>query len=1570
MHATAQKEAGFRILSDDYNALRIEFTPGTLQEGKTTLAGETFSTLAIEGYQQPLDCYGSPALPTFSQLIEVPLCQGFDVEVTDATYDTLPALEHRLVPVQLPRRKSDTSAFKLFISEVYSWNHFLGQREALVEAVGVARDRNIARLQFSPVRYNPVSGQVIVCRHATVTVRYRNADVSATQEMFTLHHSPAFNSGIKTINNLYPKAVRTTAPVRYLIVAHSMFRGQLDNFVNWKKRKGFLVDVAYTNDPGVGTDTTSISNYIKSQYTNATLANPAPTYVLLVGDVAQIPNFIGHVSSPSTGHVTDLYYSTWTNGDHIPDCHYGRFSAQNVSQLTPQIEKTLMYEQYTFPDPSFLDRAVMVAGVDGGTAGDYGYTHADPTMDYAVTNYVNGAHGWSQVMYFKNNTSIVPAGVTNVTVGSSASSNAATVRNYYNQGAGFINYTAHGGSTGWGTPNFGNTHVNSMTNNRKFGLMIGNCCQTNMFGESCCFGEALLRKGDYAGAVGYIGGSNYTYWGQDVYWAMGVRSNISATMSMAYDAAHLGVYDRTFHTHGESYADWCTTQGSILMQGGMAVESSSSGSDMKWYYWEIYHLMGDPSVMPYMTQPDTMNIAVATILSYGAATLPVTAAPNAYVALTDTVTNTLLAAGYADANGDVMLTLPTDMFVGTYRLVASAQQYRTAFRNIRVIQPTGPFPIVTSITSAPLNAGDTVDLTLHVENPGNQTAHNISIQLSSNNPMLTFSNSTVTLDSLANDASVDLAAVVSAYVSDNTADNSFADVNITITYTDNTTPITTNIRLWLYAPVLHMTFSNEHPTMQTSGSLTLTATLRNSGHAPTHYNPLTFATPMSLLSVDLAATAPFVLGVDEDTTFTITLTDNFQLTQNTTIPLEYGFGPFNGSLPVFIGQEFFENFEEGTTHIAGWDFPAAYPWAISSEDPYEGSYCLRSAQYIGHSQNSDMSIVVTVASADSVSFYYRVSSEENYDKFHFLIDDESQFNASGTVEWTRASFPLSAGTHTLTFRYAKDYSVSNGSDCAWIDNVSLPHESHATSFVQRETCVGSSPITIAGHSFPATEAGSGSGSIVAANGDVTYYEYEIHPTFNTNDVVTACDSYLLNGVEYTASTTLNENLQTVYGCDSTIHINLTVNHSTMGDTTTVTTLTETYVWYGTTYNVSGIYQHAFTNTQGCDSIVFLNLTIPGTQFVQYEVCQGDPLTIAGQNFPTDVPGSYSGSVVDTGNVIVFYEYEVHPAYNTTDTVTACDSYIWRGVEYTASASLTDSRQTIFGCDSIDGLLLTVNHSSMVDTLNVTTSDSTYEWHGEVYNTSGTYQYVFTNAQGCDSMVVLNLNIHRIDYVHRELCLGDALTIAGQTFPTDVPGVFSDSIIITADYIIIYEYIVHPVYTAIDTVTACDSYLWQGMEYTSSVTRIDSLQSNFGCDSVVGIALTMNHSTMGDTITVTTLAETYVWYGNVYNTSGTYQQVLTNAQGCDSTIVLVLTIGHNEGIEDIDATSLTIYPNPTAGEVHLGTLVSEAVVYNMLGQEVMRRRDVQTLDLTPLPQGVYMLRLTLSGGSATQRIVKQ
>jgi hypothetical protein len=47
-------------------------------------------------------------------------------------------------------------------------------------------------------------------------------------------------------------------------------------------------------------------------------------------------------------------------------------------------------------------------------------------------------------------------------------------------------------------------------------------------------------------------------------------------------------------------------------------------------------------------------------------------------------------------------------------------------------------------------------------------------------------------------------------------------------------------------------------------------------------------------------------------------------------------------------------------------------------------------------------------------------------------------NISGEHDWTAAKFPVPAGEHVFKWSYEKDYSVSNGSDCAWLDYIVFP----------------------------------------------------------------------------------------------------------------------------------------------------------------------------------------------------------------------------------------------------------------------------------------------------------------------------------------------------------------------------------------------------------------------------------------------------------------------------------------------------------------------------------------------------
>ena len=49
------------------------------------------------------------------------------------------------------------------------------------------------------------------------------------------------------------------------------------------------------------------------------------------------------------------------------------------------------------------------------------------------------------------------------------------------------------------------------------------------------------------------------------------------------------------------------------------------------------------------------------------------------------------------------------------------------------------------------------------------------------------------------------------------------------------------------------------------------------------------------------------------------------------------------------------------------------------------------------------------------------------------------------------------------------------------------------------------------------------------------------------------------------------------------------------------------------------------------------------------------------------------------------------------------------------------------------------------------------------------------------------------------------------------------------------------YAPIDTLTACDSLVWQGTIIHASGTYYDTLQTIYGCDSILSIDLTINNS---------------------------------------------------------------------------------------------------------------------------------
>ncbi|MPM10003.1 hypothetical protein SDC9_56327 [bioreactor metagenome] len=349
-------------------------------------------------------------------------------------------------------------------------------------------------------------------------------------------------------------------------------------------------------------------------------------------------------------HVTDLYYACYGgSSDNIPDVYYGRFSAQTVAQLTPQINKTLMYEKYTMPSGDYLDTVLMISGVDASYAPTYG----NGQINYGTTYYFNAAHG------IYSNTFLYPA---------SNGSVESTIIGIIGQGIGYGNYTAHCSSSGWSDPTISTTNIASFNNANKYGLLVGNCCQSVKFEESNCFGEALLRA-ENEGAVGYIGASDYSYWDGDYWWGVGNTSSILTNPT--YAGSGLGAYDCAFHDNGEATTSWFISNGQMVQAGNIAVQASTYSTTYKKYYWEEYHLMGDPSVMNYFSKPDPLTISYASPAQTGNTSLVVNTEEYTYVAIS--LNGVLLDAQYTGTGTSVTLTFPAFTSVDTALVVATKQ---------------------------------------------------------------------------------------------------------------------------------------------------------------------------------------------------------------------------------------------------------------------------------------------------------------------------------------------------------------------------------------------------------------------------------------------------------------------------------------------------------------------------------------------------------------------------------------------------------------------------------------------------------------------------------------------------------------------------------------------------------------------------------------------------------------------------------------------------------------------------------------------------------------------------------
>jgi gliding motility-associated-like protein len=273
-----------------------------------------------------------------------------------------------------------------------------------------------------------------------------------------------------------------------------------------------------------------------------------------------------------------------------------------------------------------------------------------------------------------------------------------------------------------------------------------------------------------------------------------------------------------------------------------------------------------------------------------------------------------------------------------------------------------------------------------------------------------------------------------------------------------------------------------------------------------------------------------------------------------------------------------------------------------------------------------------------------------------------------------------------------------------------------------------------------------------------------------------------------------------------------------------------------------------------------------------------------------------------------------------DTVQICENqfpYLWNGNIYNTAGIYKDTLLNAAGCDSNLTLNLSVKNNSFSNTsISICIGQFPYLWNENIYNTAGIYKDTLLNAEGCDSILTLNLAVKANSFSNT------SISICSGQLP----------------------------------------YLWNGNTYIAGGTYNDTLLNAAGCDSIITLNLQITSSAGSSTTTVNRCAAQlpYNWNGNSYPNFGSYQATLTNNAGCDSVANLIL-----------QETQITPTPNLGADS----SLCPEDILF--LNPGIFNTYEWQDLSNTTTyrvaASGVYRVTVTDNNGcvgSATKRITYQ
>ena len=1009
----------------------------------------------IRGYQQinfdgcmQTALAGNPSLPY--QAVSLMLPQGTEAESIEVELTDFQEIKGNinLFPYQPSRTIGDNENRELVINdEIYASKSVYPVDNHGIVTTQYKNGYGFAFASFTPVQYIPSEGKVMYAKTANVRVNVKaskddhSANLWGTQEIKNSVKRLAQNP--EMVNNYNTKGRDVTA-YDLLIITSSEYAQSYNEYRNYYNSIGLRNRIAFVSDiyaTMTGVDNQDkIRNYIIQEYQNNGIM-----MVVLGGDVAIVPyrGFYCTVVSPGSGNPesnnipADLYYSgldgTWNdNGDNrygepgeddlLPEIGVSRMSFNSATEVSNMIHKTLTYQQtpvlgefhkvilagehlYDNPNTNGSDYLEIIIG----THSDNGYTTVGYPTNYNFTKLYEEQGTWS----------------------------GDALKNAINAGTSYVHHNGHANSGyvagWWGISNSEFTGANGTSHNYTFFHTQG--CDCGAFDEDCIL-EKMVTMQNFAVAV--IGNSRYGWFNEGQ--TEGPGTHLEREMTDAQWGERIGLLSCA-HAEGKCMtAPWVTAPGQ-WEEGAL-----------RWNFYDM-NVLGDGAANVWLDEPMTATVDVQEQLIVGIQSFEAT--------VTDQNGNGLknyrclvfkddevIAMGVTDENGVAEISFEDGLQdVGNMIMkVTGVNSYPQDIEMMAVPSNT-PYVVYDSYTIAGgadmFEFNGNYSLNMVLKNVGNINANNVTATMSCDSDYITFSQATANVGNISGNQTVTLDNAFAFTVSNNVPNNT--NVRFYISCTDGNDTWESHFNARIYAPdfelVSAVLTTSSGDVLNPGDNGNVHFTFKNSGGATAPIVSFRVTNPFDVIHIQ--NTAWDFESIPTDGTFSVdmefSVTNEVQVGAMYEIPYMTYCGNYvlNDAYYIPIGR-MMDGFETGDFSASAWqNVSPIYAWEVVTQNPYEGVYCAKSSS-IDNGEVSTLFIMIDVAQDAEISFYYKVSSEHNYDKLFFKVDGVEKDNWSGDVSWTRASYTLPRGAHELRWEYSKDVSVSSGLDCAWIDNVSFP----------------------------------------------------------------------------------------------------------------------------------------------------------------------------------------------------------------------------------------------------------------------------------------------------------------------------------------------------------------------------------------------------------------------------------------------------------------------------------------------------------------------------------------------------